>query len=62
MEKLKAEIVQRLEKGEKFSLTGDEWTGLHGRKYVNLTLKTMDGKMVNLGKMTLQCYHRTDVS
>jgi hypothetical protein len=46
---LKKNIADRLSRGEQFSLTMDEWTGLGGKKYVNVNLKTIDEKILSLG-------------
>ena len=40
---MKKDVARRLARGEgMFSATADEWTGVGGRKYVNVNLKTID--------------------
>ena len=47
---MKKDVARRLARGEgMFSATADEWTGVGGRKYVNVNLKTIDEKMLCLG-------------
>ncbi|KAL5267571.1 hypothetical protein ACHWQZ_G004568 [Mnemiopsis leidyi] len=49
LNEMKKDLASRLARGEMFSATADEWTGVGGRKYVNVNLKTIDEKMLCLG-------------
>lgn len=44
------EILRTMkQKGNRFSITMDEWTSCHNRRYLNVNVHANDGKMFNLG-------------
>ena len=48
-EKVKQEIKEKIDRGEKFSLTTDEWTSIGGRRFMNINIHGQKTFVRNLG-------------
>jgi hypothetical protein len=48
-QKYSEDLKLRLERGERFALTLDEWTGLNNKRYMNINVHMTDHTILNLG-------------
>ena len=47
---MKTDIEARRQRGEQFHLCTDEWTGIGGRKFIDVHIKTVEQRFHCLGK------------